>query len=115
MLNENLSFVQLGSQGKYQSSLVYKSSIDISSPVRLTYELSSADRISKMALKLYESIIDKIKTIEADRWPPTARDLEDQDGILPPDLQKFLTFRAPLGSNRVVSLRKAHLLPKKYW
>ena len=23
--------------------------------------------------------------------------------------------RAPLGSNRVVSLSKAHLLPKKYW
>ena len=90
--DENLSFVQLGSQGKYQSSLVYKSSIDISSLVRLTYELSSADRISKMALQLYESIIDKFKTTEAYRWPPTARDLEDQDGILPPDLQKFITI-----------------------
>ena len=58
----------------------------------MTYELSSADRISKMAFQLYESIIDKFKATEAYRWPPTARDLEDQDGILPPDLEKFLTI-----------------------
>ena len=45
-----------------------------------------------MALQLYDSIIEQFKTIEAYRWSPTARDLEDQDGILPPDLQKFLTI-----------------------
>ena len=88
--NEHISFVQLGSQGKYQSSLVYKSSIDTGSLVRLTFELSSADRLSTMALQLYESISEKFKTTEAYPWPPTARDLEDQDGILPSDLKKFL-------------------------
>ena len=90
--NEHLSFVQLGSQGKYQSSLVYKSSIDTGSLVRLTYELSSADRLSTMALQLYDSITEKFKTTEAYPWPPTARDLEDQDGILPSDLKKFLSI-----------------------
>ena len=90
--NEHLSFVQLGSQGKFQSSLVYKSSINTGSLVRMTYELSSTNRLSTLALQLYDSIIEQFKTTEAYRWPPTARDLEDQDGILPPDLQKFLTI-----------------------
>ena len=90
--NEQLSFVQLGSQGRYQSSIVYKSSVDIGSLVRMTYELSSTDRLSKMALQLYDSIIEKFKTTEAYLWPPTARDLEDQDDILPTDLKEFLTI-----------------------
>ena len=58
----------------------------------MTYELSSTDRLSKMALQLYDSITEKFKTTEAYRWPPAARDLEDQDDILPPDLKKFLTI-----------------------
>ena len=58
----------------------------------MTYELSSTDRLSKMALQLYDSITEKFKTTEAYRWPPTARDLEDQDDILSSDLKKFLTI-----------------------
>ena len=57
----------------------------------MTCELSSTDRLSKMALQLYDSITEKFKTIKAYRWPHTARDLEDQDDILPPDLKKILT------------------------
>ena len=60
--------------------------------MRLTYELSSADRLSTMALQLYYSITEKFKMTEAYPWPPTARDLEDQDGILPSDLKKFLSL-----------------------
>ena len=41
---------------------------------------------------MYDSITEKFKTTEAYRWPPTARDLEDQDDILPPNLKKFLTI-----------------------
>ena len=78
-------------QGRYQSSLVHRSSVDIGSLIRMAYELSSTDRLSKMALQLYDSITEKIKTTEAYWWPPTARDLEDQDDILPPDLKKILT------------------------
>ena len=37
--NEHLPFVQLGRQGRYQSSLVHKSSVDIGSLIRMTYEL----------------------------------------------------------------------------
>ena len=58
----------------------------------MTYELSSTDRLSKMTLQLYDSITEKFKTTEAYRWPHTARELEDQDDILPPDLKKFLTI-----------------------
>ena len=90
--NEHQSFVQLGRQGRYQSSLVHRSSVDIGSLIPMTYELSSTDRLSKMALQLYDSITEKFKNTEAYRWPPTARDLEDQDDILPPDLKKFLTI-----------------------
>ena len=84
--------MQFGRQGRYQSSLVHRSSVDIGSLIRMTYELSSTDRLSKMALQLYDSITEKFKITEAYRWPPTARDLEDQDDILPPDLKKFLTI-----------------------
>ena len=43
---------------------------------------------------MYDSIIEKFKKkTEAYLWPPTARDLADQDGILPTDLKKFLTIR----------------------
>ena len=84
--------MQFGMQGRYQSSLVHRSPVDIGSLIRMTYELSSTDRLSKMALQLYDSITEKFKTTEAYWWPPTARDLEDQDDILPPDLMKFLTI-----------------------
>ena len=47
--NEHLSFVQLGRQGRYQSSLMHKSSVDTGSLIRMTYKLSSTDRLSKMA------------------------------------------------------------------
>ena len=89
--DEHLSFVKLGRQGRYQSSLVHKSSVDIGSLIWLTYELtgSSTDRLSKMALQLYDSITEKFKTTEAYRWPPTARDLEDQDDILSHNLKKI--------------------------
>ena len=89
--NEHLSFVQLGMQGRYQSSLVHRSSVDIGSLIRMTYELRSTDRLSKMALQLYDCITEKFKTTEAYRWPHTAREPEDQDDILPPDLKTFLT------------------------
>ena len=84
--------MQFGMQGRYQSSLVHRSSVDIGSLIRMTNELSSTDRLSKMALQLYDNITEKFKTTEAYQWPPTAGDLEDQDDILPPDLKKFLTI-----------------------
>ena len=65
--NEHLSFVQLGRQGRYQSSLVHRSSVDIGFLIRMTYELSSTDMLSKMALQLYDSITEKFKTTEAYR------------------------------------------------
>ena len=61
----------------------------------MTYELSSTDRLSKMALQLYDSIIEKFKTSEDYRWPTPAGDLEDQGDILPPDLKKCLTIIIP--------------------
>ena len=33
---------------------------------------------------LYDRITEKFKTTEAYQWPPTARDLEDQDDIHSP-------------------------------
>ena len=62
--------------------MVNISSVDIGSLIQMTYELSSTDRRSKMALQLYDSITEKLKTTEAYQWPPTARELEDQDDIL---------------------------------
>ena len=44
--DKHLSFVQLGRQGRYQSSLVHESSVDIGSLIGMTYELSSTDRLS---------------------------------------------------------------------
>ena len=90
--NEKISFVQLGNKGRYQSCLVYTSSIDVGSLVQMTYELSSADKISDAALQLYSSIINRFKTSEAARWPPTARDLADHEHVLPSDLRKFLSI-----------------------
>ena len=84
-------FVQFGIQCRYQSSLVYKSFVDIGSLMWTTCKLSS-DRLSKTALQLYDSIVENIKTTEAYLWPPTSIDLEDQDGILPSDLKKFVTI-----------------------
>ena len=48
--------------------------------------------IAFLLLQLYDSIIDKFKTTKAYWWPPTARDLEDQDAKLSPDLKKFLSI-----------------------
>ena len=47
----------------------------------------------------------------------TDKNILDSDGnfdVISDGLQRS-EVRAPLGSNRVVSLSKAHLLPKKYW
>ena len=85
-----LSFVQLGGT-KYHSSVVYASSTRLDTFAQNLYQLSNTDKISDVALKLHDIIMRKFKDSVSTIWPPTARDLEQQDDVLPRDLEKFIS------------------------
>lgn len=74
----------------FQSSVVYASSIGLDTLAQKLYKLSSTEKISDVALQLYENIMKKFKESGSAIWPPSARDLEQQDDVLPKDLEKFL-------------------------
>lgn len=71
------------------------SSTGLDTLVQKLYNLSSTEKINDVALQVHESIMRKFKEIGSAIWPPAVRDLEQQDDVLPKDLEKFLlTFVA---------------------
>lgn len=69
---KQLLFVQLGGT-VFQSSVVYASSIGVENLAQKLFKLSSTEKISDVALQLYENIMRKFKETGAAIWPPTAR------------------------------------------
>ena len=86
---KQLSFLQLGGT-KFNSSVVYASSSRLDTFAQKLYELSSTEKINDAALQLHANIIQKFKESGSTVWPPTAKDLEHQDDVLPRDLEKFI-------------------------
>jgi len=85
-----LSFCKLGNQ--FTSCIVYSSDIDVNCAVKSAYELGSIDMIQDAAMYLHQLIMRHFEESEELKWPPTPKDLENSDGIIPPQLEKFLSY-----------------------
>ena len=83
---QTLSFAKLEKKGKFQSQLVYSSAIEVGSAVSMAYELSTIDRTRDVALHLRNEIKNSFESSNPLRWPPTAKDLDISDSVIPEQL-----------------------------
>ena len=101
---KHIAFSAPVSKGRFQSSLVYSTAMDIDKAIFLAYQLGSTDGIRDTALKEREDIVVSHKKSPKMEWPITATELPPVEDLLPEGLTKFLrlllTGKDKRGSDR---------------
>lgn len=72
--------------------LVYSSSISVGEAISQIYNLASKDAIKNVALLLRGVILRSFKESKELPWPPSANDLQVNDEVIPPTLNRFLSL-----------------------
>jgi hypothetical protein len=104
---QSLSFAQFAKTGEFQ--FVYSSAISAETAVCKAYELSITESTRDVALHLRNEVKNAFESSDALRWPPTARDFDVSESVLPEELEKFLRLFI-IGHNNDIVSNKTHRL-----
>ena len=88
--NNQIMFCEMGSSGKYQSSIVFNSSLDIKTAVMQAYVFGSSDAIKDVGNLMHNKIAEFHEKSPDIKWPLTPKDLENLE--IPEDLTKLLSY-----------------------
>ena len=89
---DTLAFCRLGGAGKFQSYIVYRAGSDTNDAARCAYELGTLDMAQGAGRCLHQAILEKFATSDELKWPPSAQDLGNMTDVIPPQLEKFLSY-----------------------
>ena len=85
-----IMFCEMGSSGKYQSSIVFNSSLYIKTAVMQAYVSGSSDAIKDVRNLMHNKIAEFHEKSPDIKLPPTPKDLENLE--IPEDLTKLLSY-----------------------
>ena len=87
---DQLVFCEMSSSGRYQSSIIFSSALDVKSAVKQAFILGSNDNVENVGMALHHVIEQAHEDSPELKWPPVPEDLGNFD--MPDALAKLLSF-----------------------